>query len=290
MRLYRYTGLGGLSSLIVVFAPFILLGALDGITRSGWVWAFALPGSFLLTGWLNYILGRALNRSRVPGQRAEHTFNGFPMEETSVFSVLLAIIATAAVIGHVAGAGLGWLAFAVLTLGSLGLGLLRLVRQGGTSAKTRDDAALARLAEARGWTLKPLERSAAWRTRLASGSPVGKVAGSVDGRPFVVHCYARWTQFIMRLSAQDLPEVNITIDPSSGQPRYTGDVGFGRTLVTPQALAAAAGAGITEFLVHRGMLCHHRQTLLTAPQIDEVLRALADLAAAFRVGTAQDHG
>jgi len=121
------------------------------------------------------------------------------------------------------------------------------------------------------------------------GDPVGMVTGQFDGQAITIQRYTLWTQCIVYLPVDELPEVTIAVD-DAGEVMYVGNCGFGERLMTSDVRAAAGRAGIAEFsLVGRTLMQRHAEALV-GPRIVATLSGLTALAGTLPTEVLREHG
>ena len=157
---------------------------------------------------------------------------------------------------------------------------------------TRMADAAAALAGQRGWSFTPIGRQdpRQHRSTLRTGLQLGRLNGTLDGRPVTVAFWERVTSVLIALPAGTVPKVLIGIDRNSGQFAYRENAALGQMLMTPSTREALNRAGFTAVTFNQNQLAGAFPGVLTADEIIEALRGLEMLLAAMPGDVLRAHG
>ena len=157
---------------------------------------------------------------------------------------------------------------------------------------TRMADAAAALAEQRGWrfTLSGRQDPRQHRGTLQTGLQLGRLNGTLDGRPVTVAFWERVTSVVIALPAGTVPKVRIGIDRNSGQFTYRENAALGQMLMTPSTREAFSRAGFAAVTFSQNQLAGAFPGVLTADEIIDALRGLEMLLAAMPGDVLGAHG
>lgn len=153
------------------------------------------------------------------------------------------------------------------------------------------DAAV-ELAQQRGWTFSPVIRQDLQPRRNASaaGARLGRLNGTLDGRPFTVLFSERVTSLSITLPAGTVPKVVIKANPNSGRLAWKENPVLGKLLMTAPAREALSRAGFSAVIFIRDQLAGAFPRDLTADEIVDGLHGLEALLAAMPRDVLGAHG
>ena len=184
-----WTGVGCVTPLLLVLT--VNLAVLGALTVGEGVGArLTFAAVFLAGAALHRAFAWAVNSKATPEGRVwtdRHTYGGVPVEKFTPVWVLVGLAALATVVAALTTTLVGWLAFGALVVGALLAWTSR--REGKVLAGLRDRRELARR---RGWHYQDRAPGlpARWKDvigwRHATITPLGVLAGEVDGLPFTV--------------------------------------------------------------------------------------------------------